>query len=186
MANLLNPIHYFIIYVILFQTFLIGKENEKIKFSRDIIDIAIVVEDLEETAKFYREILGLTEINRWDAPKEPLTTLGFTDNLPFQMVTFITGKSSKTSSILKFISFKEIENKSPSKDFLHSSIGLGFITIKVEDIDEQLRRLRKANIEFLGKTPTRLWDEYFAVFRDPSGNMVELVAPYKEKYNKKK
>ena len=110
MRNLLYPIHYFIISVILFQSFLVGEENEKIKFSRDIIDIAIVVEDLEETAKFYREILGLTEINRWDAPKEPLTTLGFTDNLPFQMVTFNTGKSSKTSSILKFISFKEIES----------------------------------------------------------------------------
>ncbi|MFL3050471.1 MAG: VOC family protein [Candidatus Neomarinimicrobiota bacterium] len=181
MKNLLNPIHYFIISVILFQSFLIGEENEKIKFSRDIIDIAIVVEDLEETAKFYREILGLTELNRWDAPKEPLTTLGFTDNLPFQMVTFNTGKSSKTSSILKFISFKEIESESPSKDFIHSSIGLGFITIKVENMDEQLRRLKKANIEFLGETPTRLWNEYFAVFRDPSGNMVELVAPYKEK-----
>ena len=99
-------------------------------------------------------ILGLTEINRWDAPKEPLTTLGFTDNLPFQMVTFNTGKSSKTSSILKFISFKEIESESPSKDFIHSSIGLGFITIKVENMDEQLRRLKKANVEFLGETPT--------------------------------
>ena len=91
MRNLLYPIHYFIISVILFQSFLVGEENEKIKFSRDIIDIAIVVEDLEETAKFYRQILGLTEINRWDAPKEPLTTLGFTDNLPFQMVTFNSG-----------------------------------------------------------------------------------------------
>ena len=97
------------------------------------------------------------------------------------MVTFNTGKSSKTSSILKFISFKEIESESPSKDFIHSSIGLGFITIKVENMDEQLRRLKKANIEFLGETPTRLWNEYFAVFRDPSGKMVELVAPYKEK-----
>jgi catechol 2,3-dioxygenase-like lactoylglutathione lyase family enzyme len=48
-------------------------------------------------------------------------------------------------------------------------------------MDEQLRRLKKANVEFLGETPTRLWNEYFAVFRDPSGNMVELVAPYKEK-----
>ena len=59
-----------------------GTAAEPAKFASGIVDIGMVAKDLEKTAKFYTEVVGLKEVKGFEASAEKATAFGLTDNQP--------------------------------------------------------------------------------------------------------
>jgi catechol 2,3-dioxygenase-like lactoylglutathione lyase family enzyme len=153
---------------------------EPAKFSKAVVDIGMVAKNIEKTAKFYTEVIGLTEVKGFKASAEKATSFGLTDNQPADIRVFMLG-DDPDSTRLKIMSFPKREGARPDQKFIHSTIGISYLTIMVKDMDDALARLKKANIKLLGKTPASLGGKNrITVFHDPDGNFVELIGPVKE------
>lgn len=149
------------------------------KFSKAVVDIGMVAKDIEKTTKFYTEVIGLTEVKGFKASAEKATSFGLTDNQPADIRVFMLG-NDPASTRLKIMSFPKREGATPDQKFIHSTIGISYLTIMVKDMDDALARLKKANVKLLGKTPASLGgNTRITVFHDPDGNFVELIGPVK-------
>ena len=153
---------------------------EPAKFASGIVDIGMVAKDLVKTAKFYTEVVGLKEVKGFEASAEKATAFGLTDNQPAKIRVFVLGEAP-TSTRLKIMAFPERPGKMPNQKFIHSSIGISYLTLRVEDMTAALARLKKAKVKLLGETPASLGgNSRITVFRDPDGNFVELIGPVNE------
>ena len=139
-----------------------------------------VAKDLGKTAKFYTEVVGLKEVKGFEASAEKATAFGLTDNQPAKIRVFVLGEAP-TSTRLKIMAFPERPGKMPNQKFIHSSIGISYLTLRVEDMTAALARLKKAKVKLLGETPASLGgNNRITVFHDPDGNFVELIGPVNE------
>ena len=153
---------------------------EPAKFASGIVDIGMVAEDLGKTAKFYTEVVGLKEVKGFEASAEKATAFGLTDNQPAKIRVFVLGEAP-TSTRLKIMAFPERPGKMLNQKFIHSSIGISYLTLRVEDMTAALARLKKAKVKLLGETPASLGgNNRITVFHDPDGNFVELIGPVNE------
>ena len=156
-------------------------DEEAPLFSNPSIDLGIVVKDIEKSAKFYTEALGMTEVKGFTAPAEKATEFGLTDNQEVKVRKFVLdpkAKGPKTSS--KLMSFPEAPGKAQDQKFIHSTLGVSYLTLFVSDLDKSIEKLRAANVKFLGKTPSPLGGKtHILVFRDPDGNFIEFIGPMK-------
>ncbi|MBT3570348.1 MAG: VOC family protein [Opitutae bacterium] len=150
------------------------------KFAKGIVDVGIVAEDLERTVKFYTEAVGLKEIKGFEASAEKATQFGLTDNQPARVRVFVLG-DAPGSARLKIMAFPKRPGTKPDQKFIHSTIGISYLTLRVSDMDDALARLKKAKVKTLGATPASLGGKMrITVFHDPDGNFVELIGPVKE------
>ena len=128
----------------------------------------------------YTEVVGLKEVKGFEASAEKATAFGLTDNQPAKIRVFVLGEAP-TSTRLKIMAFPERPGKMPNQKFIHSSIGISYLTLRVEDMTAALARLKKAKVKLLGETPASLGgNNRITVFHDPDGNFVELIGPVNE------
>ena len=166
--------------LILFHVCLKGQGTQSARFSSESIDIGIVVKDLELSAQFYSEVIGLKEVEGFNVSKEAGKRFGLTDDQPLNIRVFLLGEASNSAK-LKLMSFPNKHGKKSSQKFIHSTLGFSYLTIFVEDMTDLLNRLKKANVKLLGETPASLGDiGYLTVFKDPDGNFFELIGPMKK------
>ncbi len=152
-------------------------------FASTTVDIGIVVSDVERAAKFYTEALGFTEIEGFDVPAEMGKASGLTDGLPFHVRVFVLGKEP-TATKVKLMEFPGTASAKPDNAFIHSTLGLSYLTIHVTDTTAALERLAKAGVKPIAQGPYALPEGfpkgiYLTVVRDPDGNLIELVGPKK-------
>jgi catechol 2,3-dioxygenase-like lactoylglutathione lyase family enzyme len=150
-------------------------------FSNAVADIGIVVKDLEKSATFYTKTLGMTEVKGFSVPAEKATDIGLTDNQPATIRVFVLDPSAKgPSTKFKLMSFPEAPGKMQDQKFIHSSIGVSYLTLYVTDMTAAVERLKKTKVKLLGKTPSDLGGgSFITVFHDPDGNFIELIGPMK-------
>ena len=152
---------------------------EPAKFASGVVDIGMVAKDVEKTAKFYTEVVGLKEVKGFEAPAEKATAFGLTDNQPAKVRVFVLG-DAPNSTRLKIMSFPKRPGVAPNQKYIHSTLGLSYLTLRVENMDAALARLKQAKVKLLGQTPASLGgDNRITVFHDPDGNFVELIGPLK-------
>ena len=156
-------------------------QNDTPVFSSATADIGIVVKDLEKSAKFYTETLGLTEVKSFSVPAEKAAGLGLTDNQPATIRVFVLNPKAKgPKTKFKLMAFPKAPGKMQDQNFIHSSIGISYLTLFVTDMNKSVERLKTAKVKLLGKTPTDLGGgNFIAVFHDPDGNYIELIGPKK-------
>ncbi len=153
---------------------------ESPKFSSGIVDIGMVAKDLEKTAKFYTEVIGLKEVKGFEASAEKATAFGLTDNQPAKVRVFVLGETSP-STRLKIMAFPKRPGREPNQKYIHSTLGISYLTLRVVDMTAALARLKKAKVKLLGQTPASLGgNNRITVFHDPDGNFVELIGPVNE------
>ena len=153
---------------------------ESPKFSSGIVDIGMVAKDLEKTAKFYTEVIGLKEVKGFEASAEKATAFGLTDNQPAKVRVFVLGETSP-STRLKIMAFPKRPGREPNQKYIHSTLGISYLTLRVVDMTAALARLEKAKVKLLGQTPASLGgNNRITVFHDPDGNFVELIGPVNE------
>ncbi len=150
-------------------------------FSNAVVDIGIVVKDLEKSAAFYTEVLGLKEVNGFNVPAEKTTKFGLTDNQPAVVRVFVLDDTAgQPNTKLKIMAFPKAPGAEPDHEYIHSTLGLSYLTFFVTDMDRAVERLKKAKVKLLGETPAALGGgNFLTTFHDPDGNFIELIGPSK-------
>jgi len=148
-------------------------------YSNGVIDLGLVVRDLDRSAKFYSEVVGLQEVNGFKVPGKVTGDFGLTDNQDVTARVFVATKGpGKPSSKLKMMAFPKAQGKAPDQEFIHSTLGVSYLTLFVNDMSAAMARLKKAGVKTLGKTPAPIGGgNLLTVFRDPDGNFIELIGP---------
>lgn len=153
-------------------------------FTSATVDFGIVVSDLDRAAAFYVEGLGLTETPGFAVSAEMGGDSGLTDGKPFHVRVFKTSDASGATSV-KLMEFPGATGAEPKNDFIHTTLGVSYLTLYVADIDAAVKRAREAGAPPLAKGPVPLPKElaegiWLALVRDPDGNMIELIGPKAE------
>ncbi len=154
-------------------------EKEEELYSNGVIDLGLVVGDLDKSAKFYTEVVGLKEVNGFKVPGKVTGDFGLTDNQDVTARVFVaTNVAGKPSSKLKMMAFPKAQGKASDQEFIHSTLGVSYLTLFVNDMSAVMTRLKKAGVKTLGKTPAPIGGgNLLTVFRDPDGNFIELIGP---------
>ncbi|MBI97664.1 MAG: hypothetical protein CMO78_03870 [Verrucomicrobiales bacterium] len=106
-----------------------------------------------------------------------LSLLGLSQ--PAKVRVFVLG-DAPNSTRLKIMSFPQRPGLAPDQKYIHSTLGLSYLTLRVADMDAAVGRLKKAKVKLLGQTPASLGGQLrITVFHDPDGNFVELIGPVK-------
>jgi catechol 2,3-dioxygenase-like lactoylglutathione lyase family enzyme len=148
----------------------------KSDFARTTIDVGIVVSDVEKSVDFYKEALGFTEIAGFDVSADMGGKSGLTDDQPFQVRVFVLGEGP-TATKIKLMQFPRAPGKKVDNRFIHSSLGLSYLTIWVTDTAVSVERAKKAGAVIV-KEPYHLGgNNYLTVVKDPDGNNIEFVGP---------
>lgn len=133
------------------------------------IFVALVVEDLERSVGFYRDVLGMEEIKRVTVSDEKAARGAFSAR-GFRFRTFRTGPLA-----LKLV---EVEGApEPTRGKVDSHRGVRYIAFAVDDIDAVHRQLADAGVEFASEILPPEPDQDIArlvFFHDPDGNLLEL------------
>ena len=150
-------------------------------FSSPTVDIGIVASDLEGSVAFYRDALGLTESKGFTATAEKATAFGLTDHVGADIRVFLLGEGDGATRI-KLMSFPEKPGAKPDQRYIHSTVGISYLTLRVVDMKAALARLESAGVKLQGQSPVLLnGTTHLAVVKDPDGNFIELIGPMEEK-----
>ena len=146
-------------------------------FSKTVVDLGIVVSDLEESAKFYMDVIGLKEVKGFSVSGERAKSLGITEKQTVN-VRVIELTEANGSTQLKKMSVANAPGKKADQKFIHSTLGFSYLTLMVSDMNAALNRIKKASVKLLGETPAKLGGKTrLTVIRDPDGNFIELIGP---------
>jgi lactoylglutathione lyase len=155
----------------------VADETSTVEFTRGAIDFGIVCSDVKKSVAFYKDVVGMKEIEGFDVPASLAADAGLVDNHDLHVHVLVTQEAA-SSSRLKLMQIKEAPGKKVDHEFIHSSLGMSYSTIWVTDIDASLARAAVGNVKPIAKGPVALPNGMFlAVIRDPDGNFVELVGP---------
>ncbi|MBN2316759.1 MAG: VOC family protein [Sedimentisphaerales bacterium] len=151
----------------------------KVEFARTTIDVGIVVSNVEKAARFYKNALGFIEVPGFDVSEEMGTDSGLTDHQAFNVRILVLGEEESATKI-KIMEFPKAPGKKVDNQFIHSSLGLSYLTVFVSDTTAAVERAKKAGATLV-KEPYQLGEgnSYLTLVRDPDGNIIELVGPKK-------
>ena len=154
-------------------------------FTTTTVDFGIVVGDVEKAVDFYTRGLGFTELPKaaFDVPASMGGDSGLTDNKPFHVRVLVL-EALPNATKVKLMQFPDAPGAKPANEFIHTTLGVSYLTIFVSDIDAAVERARQAGAPPLAKGPIPLPEGfpegiYLALVRDSDGNMIELVGPKK-------
>jgi len=145
-------------------------------FSKGTIDMGIVVSDLEKSARFYTEALGMTEVQGFSVTADVAKKIGLIDNMPATVRMFVAADGDASTRI-KMMSFPTAGGKIPNQSFIHSTLGFRYLTLYVNSADKALERLAKYGVKTIGETPLSMGANRLIAFQDPDGNFIELIGP---------
>lgn len=151
------------------------------EFASTTINVGIVVGDIERSLAFYTGALGFTEVEGFDVPASMGGDSGLSDYKPFH-VHVLKLADTENATEIKLMQFVGTPGERPRNEFIHSTLGLRYLTVYVKDIAAALERAGKAGARPIAKGPVELpatlaKGVYLAVIRDPDGNMIELIGP---------
>lgn len=145
------------------------------EFRKPTIDLGMFVKDAGRTAQFLTNAIGFRELPGFSVPAAMGKKIGLVDNQPFSVRVFALDDVDQATRI-KVLSFPKVEGKQPDQAYVHSMLGMRYLTLYVKDIDRALARLKAANVPLLGETPVELGGGTFLVaFKDPDGNFYEII-----------
>ncbi len=143
-------------------------------FVRSDIQIGLVVSDIEKSVNFYTNVLGMVKSGTFSVDEDFGRRSGLSNGVPFDVVVLKTSNNPAASE-WKVISFKN-SAKNTKNHHIQDHLGMRYITLFVNNMDEILNRLEVAGVELLGETPTSLGDgSRFVLIQDPDGIFVELI-----------
>jgi lactoylglutathione lyase len=118
----------------------------------------LYVDDLHESLRFYRDLLGFEELYRFPAADEP----------GFASLRLDDGKLG-----LSRADFPGIHGK-PQRPVTGRPFEL---CLEAADVDAAVARLRAAGVEVLAEPADQVWGERVAYVADPDGNPVHIRGP---------
>lgn len=127
---------------------------------------ATMVEDMEKALRFYRDLLGLTVVRDAIEEGDNIDKLFGKPNVRFREVKLSTTDSLEDGAVVELSQFLEP----------YEYINFYHTCLRVDDIEEEYKRLSKEGVRFLCPPFTSL-DGYgrLTCCYDPDGDIVELV-----------
>jgi len=153
---------------------------EEEDFALKTIHIGMIVKDLEQSMKFYKDVVGMVQVDitEFSVDADFGKKSGLTDSLPIHVQVLKLGKGENATQ-LKLMTFGD-KAQPQENEYIHSHTGIQYITIMVNDLTPILERIKKHKVKRLGDTPIAMGDNYFVLIQDPDGTFVELIGPIKE------
>jgi catechol 2,3-dioxygenase-like lactoylglutathione lyase family enzyme len=153
-------------------------------FTSETIDLGMVVSDLDKSLTFYKDALGFEELPGFKVPGQFALDTGLANKLELDVHVLVLGKG-ETATKLKLMQFKTSPGARVDNTFIHSSYGFRYLTIHVKDVNAAVAKAEKAGAKPIAKCPVPLPEGLpagmaLANYRDPDGNLVELVGPWKQ------
>jgi lactoylglutathione lyase len=185
--NNLRPTRFFAVAAAFFVGGLAVRANffpEESNFASTTIDLGTVVSDLDKSAAWYKDVVGFGELDGFDVPGEFAADIGLSNKLPFHVHVLTLGEGA-TATKLKLMQFKQNPGARVNNEFIHSSFGFRYLTIFVKDLNKSLDQAAVKGAKPIAKGAHPLPPGFpeglgIAVLRDPDGNCVELVGPWKK------
>lgn len=154
-------------------------EGPATQFSKPVIDIGMVVSDIDKSVRFYTNVIGFREVSGFNVPAEMGKKIGLTDSKPVKIRVFELGEGNLATKI-KLMYFPDLAVAKPERKFVHSTMGMNYLTIYVSDMTQQLRQLKEGGVKLLGDSPVELGGgTKLVTFQDPDGTFIELIGPAK-------
>ncbi|MDA0833217.1 MAG: VOC family protein [Planctomycetota bacterium] len=159
-------------------------ENVDVGFARTTVDFGIVVSDIDKSVAFYKDVIGATELDGFDVPADFAGETGLSNNKAFHVHVLVLGEDD-TATKIKLMQFPDAPGKKVNNDFIHSSLGVSYLTVFVTDLSASLKRAEAHGVKPVAKGPVGLPEGFpeeiaLACVRDPDGNLIELVGPLQE------
>jgi len=147
-------------------------------FRTSTVDFGIVVSDLDASIKFYTEVLGLTKTGGFKVSADFAKSTGLTDNLPLEIAVLKAG-DAKNGTNVKLMQVAGAQSKKADNTFIHSQLGVSYLTIHVTSTGAAMKRLKAAGVKPIANGTVELPNPgvFLTIVRDPDGNLVELVGP---------
>lgn len=157
--------------------------SQESPYASPIVDIGVVVRNLDESAKFYSKALGLTEVEGFEVNGAYAKRVGLTDGKELKIRVFTLGGDAPTTKI-KLMSFGCDVSKPSDNTYIHSELGVSYLTFFVPNLNTALERAHQSGVSPISEGPLELPKNlpqgvFLALVRDPDGNIIELVGPMK-------
>ncbi len=152
-------------------------------FAATSIDLGLVVSDVDKTVAFYTNVLGFKELAGFSGDADFLTKVGLTDNQSITVRVLALGEGPNATK-LKVMSFSQVPVSRVDQTFIHSAYGVRYLTVLVKDLNLAIEHAAMAGGKPIAQSPQPLPANLapgigLANYRDPDGNIVELVGPWK-------
>ena len=137
---------------------------------KEVRHIGIVVKNIENSLKFYRDLLGLKIVRDMNEHGNHLDNMLSLDNVEVRTVKLSVNENITLIELLEFKS----HNDNEIRNFY--TIGASHVAFTVENIDKLYQDLSAKNVEFNAppqKSPDGLVKVTFC--KDPDGTPIELV-----------
>lgn len=153
-----------------------GAQEQAALFSTPRIDLGCVVSDVDAAVKFYTTAIGFKETKGFSVDAEFATAVGLTDQKKLDVRVLKLG-SGEGATALKLLQITK-DSQKPKNDFIHSTLGLSYLSIYVKDMDAAMKRLESAGVKPVAQpTPIPGTPVALVLVRDPDGNLIELIGP---------
>jgi catechol 2,3-dioxygenase-like lactoylglutathione lyase family enzyme len=147
------------------------------EFRKPTIDLGMFVKDADRTARFLTNAIGFRELPGFSVGAAMGNKIGLVDHQPFSVRVFALDDVDQATRI-KVLTFPQVEGKQPDQAYVHSMLGMRYLTLYVKDMNRALERLKAAKVTLLGETPVDLGGGTMLVaVKDPDGNFYELIGP---------
>jgi catechol 2,3-dioxygenase-like lactoylglutathione lyase family enzyme len=142
---------------------------------KGVAHVAVSTSNLERLRKFYLDVLGFEPVaeGEWN----PDTALGpIADSIiGLKKSAAKMAMVSKGGMIIEMFEYSSPEPKPIPADWRVCDHGYTHIALRVEDIDAEYERLRKAGMTFFAPPPKKAFAGIKAVYGlDPEGHLIEL------------
>ena len=160
-------------------------------FSRQTIDLGMVVSDIEKSVSFYKQVVGFEEVDGFEVKGSFPKAVGLTDGAPLDVRVLVLGEDESATKL----KMMQVDSKKPARTInqpnIHTLTGFSYLTIFVENVDLVMTNAKKHGHEAYAKSPQILpkgfpQDLCLLMLKDPDGNFVEIVGPNTKALKKKK
>lgn len=143
------------------------------------VDVGVVVNDLDASLAFYREVLGMEQRRTIDISKDFGRRSGLTGGAPTEIRVLTLGDGDAATE-WKLMAFDEAAAETEESDITDQQ-GMQYITLQVDRLGPFLERARAHGVEPRGETPIALGEEnHFLLLQAPEGTFVELIGPLRQ------
>ena len=160
-------------------------------FSRQTIDLGVVVTDAKKSLAFYKDVIGFEEVPGFEVKGKFPKAVGLTDGSSLNVHVLVLGEDESATKL----KVMQVDSKKPARTieqpYIHTVAGFSYLTIFVEDVDLVITNANKYGHEAYAKSPQILpkgfpQDLCLLMLKDPDGNFVEIVGPNTKALKKKK
>ncbi|MEM8497142.1 MAG: VOC family protein [Pseudomonadota bacterium] len=143
-----------------------------------IYHININVTDLQRSIEFYG-LLGFKVVDSFNEQGTPGLDRGLGFDFTNTKASFLALGTNPRETVLDLVQWIEPEASKPPIEL--NQIGMPRLCLRVKDLDGEVERLRKHDVEFVSEPQTidtLARNPRFVLFRDPDGVVIELVELY--------